>query len=173
MIPAHAIGGRAVRVGGPLPGFTLPNTSGDSTRLWNFKQRRPVLLAVLSDGERADARRWLRSLAERRADLDELDAAVLLVLPEPIERLRALQAALGLSFTLLSDESGAVSRLYSAGGEQEICAVMVAADRYLQCLGVWRAPSLDDLPSLEEPLTLLLAAEQEDCGCGLPAWPVE
>lgn len=174
MIPAHAIGGgRAVRVGGPLPGFTLPNTAGGSTRLWDFKQRRPVFLAFLPDGARSDTRRWLTSLVERRAQLADLDAAVLLVFPEPMERLRALQASLDLPFTLLSDETGAVTRLYAAGGELTATVTMVAADRYLQCLGLWRARSVGGFPSLEEPLTLLLAAEQEDCGCGLPAWPAE
>lgn len=174
MIPAHTLGtGRTVRVGGPLPGFTLPNTGGGSTRLWNFKQRRPVLLAFVPDGEPEDAHRWFTSLAQRRAELAELDAAVLLTLPQPMERLRALHAAQDLPFTLLADEGGAVTRVYRASGGSDAKVVLVAADRYLQCLGVWRASSVADLPPLEEPLTLLLAAEQEDCGCGLPAWPIE
>lgn len=174
MIPGHMVGGgRTVRVGGPLPGFTLPNTAGGTTRLWEFKQRRPVFLAFLPGGDGTDTRRWLSLLTARRAALADLDAAVLLALPEPVERLRTLQAAADLPFTLLADEDGSVARMYSAGGKRAEGAVMVAADRYLQCLGVWRAPSLADLPPLEEPLTLLLAAEQEDCGCGLPAWPEE
>lgn len=174
MTPGHTVGGvRALRVGGPLPGFTLPNTAGGSTRLWDFKQRRPVLLAFLRDSDRTGARRWLSSLTERRAELADLDAAVLLVLPEPMERLRAVQSSLDLPFTLLADETGAVTRLYLGGGEDMAGVGMVAADRYLQCLGLWRAASPGDFPSLEEPLTLLLAAEQEDCGCGLPAWPTE
>jgi hypothetical protein len=93
----------------------------------------------------------------------------LIVPPEPLARARELQAALDLPFTLLADEAGATRDVYGLEGS----VGLYVADRYLQCLGAWRAPDADGLPALAEPLTLLLAAEQEDCGCGLPAWPEE
>lgn len=168
MMPARQLGGaQIVSVGAPLPAFTLPNTSGGATRLWDFKQRRPVFLALLQSAESSDYRRWLASLIERRGAFGDLDVAVLLVLPEPIERLRALQTSLDLPYTFLSDERGEVRRRYVVDSADAI----VVSDRYLQCLGVWQAASVSELPALDEPLTLLLAADQEDCGCGLPAWP--
>ena len=162
-------GRRAAQVGAPLPGFALPDTSGGTIRLWDFKQRRPVLLALPHAGDCPVCRAWLAALAARRAELADLDAAVLLVLPEPAPRAREVQAALHLPFTPLADEEGALRGAYGQGDG----VGLYIADRYLECLGAWRAPDASGLPALEEPLTLLLAAEQEDCGCGLPAWPEE
>ena len=163
---------RSVSVGAPLPGFTLRDTSGGSTRLWQFKQRRPVFLAILGDSTTRESRQWLATLAARRPEFDALDVAVLLVLQEPVEQLRATRAALDLPFVMLSDETSDVMKAY-LGEPRTPGAAMVAADRYLQCLGVWRAATAHELPALDEPLTLLLAAEQEDCACALPAWPIE
>lgn len=162
-------GRRVVRVGAPLPGFALADSSGGTTRLWDFKQRRPIVLAFPHQGECPLCRAWLAALAAHRAALADLDAAVLLVLPESLARAREIQAALDLPFTPLADESGATRDVYGLEGG----VGLYVADRYLHCLGAWRSPDADGLPALAEPLTLLLAAEQEDCGCGLPAWPEE
>jgi peroxiredoxin len=156
-------------VGAPLPGFALPDTSGGTTRLWDFKQRRPVLLAFPHAGGCPVCRTWLATLAARRAELADLDVAALVIVTEPVARARELRAALDLPFTVLADEKGATRDVYSL----EDGVGLYVADRYLQCLGAWRSPDANGLPALAEPLTLLLAAEQEDCACGLPAWPEE
>lgn len=156
--------------GRPLPGFTLPETGGGTFRLGSLKQRRPVLLAFVHGSECAACRTWLAGLARERAALADLDAAVLIVAPEPVAQLRQLQAQVDLPFTLLADEAGSVAAAYVPHAGH---LALYAADRYLQCLAGWHAPEATGLPPLEAPLTALLAAEQEDCGCGLPAWPEE
>lgn len=162
---------RLPSIGRGLPTFTLADTAGVSRRLWDYKQRHPVLLTVLRDTRDPLGRRWLARLAAGRRTLGEYCAAMLVIAPEPIDRLRELQSALDLPFTLLSDPAGeVVSRYLPPASSGERLAVYLA-DRYLQCLGRWLIYEDGDLPALGELTASLALAEQDDCACGLPAWP--
>ncbi len=164
------------RAGQPMPTFTLTASDGTTMRLWDFKQRRPVLLAYLHGSACASCRNWLAALAAEWPRFAEQGTAAVLIAPEPVERLRSLQAELRLPFPLLSDPDGTVATAYVLGepGAGERGVALYAADRYLQCLARWFADDADTLPPLEAPLIAIRDAELEDsCGCALPAWPVE
>lgn len=162
-----------------LPAFTLEGAGGRSIRLWDYKQRRPVLLAFLHAGDCVCCRSWLHALAERQPLLDELRVVTLVVVPEPVERLDAAQTELGSSMLLLSDADGAVAARYvpdasaaaATEGRGRGPMALYAADRYLHCLGRWFASDGETLPELDEPLDEIAFAAQEGCGCSLPAWP--
>jgi peroxiredoxin len=174
-----------------LPTFSLGGADGRTIRLWDYKQRRPVLLAFVHATDCACCRVWLRSLLERQAQLDELRVVTLVVVPEPVERLDALQAELGSVASVLSDAERAVTARYiptaptapvagsvarstrttTATESLRQLVGLYAADRYLHCLGRWFAEDADTLPSLDEPLGEIAFAVQEGCGCSLPAWP--
>lgn len=154
-----------------MPTFTLDDTAGVPRRLWDYKQRRPVLLTLLRDTRDPLGREWLARLAAGRAALDEYCAAVLVVAPEPMARLRGLQAALDLPFILLADPEGAVVSRYLPLVESSGRLAIYLADRYLQCLGRWLIREEKDLPALGELASALKLADQDDCACGLPAWP--
>lgn len=158
-------------VGRGLPSFTLTDTAGVSRRLWDYKQRRPVLLTVLRDAEDAVGRGWLRRLTAGRRALDEHCAAVLVIAAEPVARLRALQSGLDLPFTLLADPTGEVTPRYLPASSKDVRVAAYLADRYLQCLGVFLASDERELPPLDDLLATLALADQDDCACGLPAWP--
>lgn len=159
------------RAGEMLPGIALPSATGSTARLWDYKQRQPLLLAFLHGADCAACRAWLAGLAHQRARLDEARAAALIVLPEPVERLRALQAALDLPLTLLSDQARAAAGRYLPAGAEGVA--LYAADRYGQCLGAWHTPDAGALPALDAPLADFTLAEHDDCACTLPAWAPE
>ena len=50
---------------------------------------------------------------------------------------------------------------------------LVLADRYGQFLRQWQAPDADGFPTLDVVFAEFAFADQEDCACGLPAWPEE
>ncbi|HLZ24850.1 MAG TPA: redoxin domain-containing protein [Ktedonobacterales bacterium] len=153
-----------------LPTFTLPDTSGALRRLWDYKQRHPVMVFVPHSPECAGCRAWLRDLRANRAPLDELGAAVLIIVRAPRENARVLQASLDLPFMVLVDADGEVASRYTARD----AAALYLGDRYLQCIGRWIvAGGQHALPAPDDLLGTLAFAEQEDCGCGLPAWPEE
>lgn len=171
-----------------LPTFSLEDASGRTIRLWDYKQRRPILLVFVHGADCACCRAWLCTLADRQALLDELRVVTLVVAPESVERLGAMQEELGPVAIVLSDAERAVAARYlpsalaaarsaegyerpgTAGAARQPVG-LYAADRYLHCLGRWFAEDADTLPSLDEPLGEIAFAVQEGCGCSLPAWP--
>lgn len=160
-------------VGRGLPTFTLRDTADVERRLWDYKQRRPVLLTVMRDTRAGLGREWLARLLAARRVLDERCAATLVIAPQPAERLRELQAALDLPFTLLADPDGDTTKRYLTSQPDGERLAIYLADRYLQCLGRWLVRSLADLPPLDDIAATLALADQDDCACGLPAWPEE
>lgn len=158
-------------VGRGLPTFTLRDTAGEARRLWDYKQRRPVLLTVLRDTDDALGHVWLERLAASRSILDEHRVAVLVVASEPVARMRELQSALDLPFTLLADPEGEVAARYLPAAPDAEALAVYLADRYLQCLSRWLVRDESGLPAVDAIAAALALADQDDCACGLPAWP--
>ncbi len=164
---------RAPRIGELLPLFTLPNTCGQSVRLWDFKQRRPVVVLVIHGADCAVCQRALAALAARQAELAETHSAVLVIAPDGVERLGALRAALDLPFTLLSDPRGEVIARYAPGprtphGRSSVA--LYVADCYGECGLASRADEADALVSPDDVLAELALGEQGACSCLVPAW---
>jgi peroxiredoxin len=164
---------RAPRVGELLPLFTLPNTCGRDVRLWDFKQRRPVVVLVIHGAACAACRWTLEELAARQTELGESRAAVLVITPDGIERLGALRAELALPFTLLSDVRREVIARLAPGRRQPDGTGPVAlyvADSYGECGLASLASEADALATPDEVLAELALGEQGACSCLVPAW---
>lgn len=157
-------------VGRPLPALTLPSTAGAEVRTKGYKQRQPFLLLLTHDLGCAQCAAWVRALADMRSEVDEVGAAVLLVAPGDVEALRREQARLDLPFTVLADADGTKSQAFLAPDER---VALYAVDRYGYVLARWGGDDANVLPAPALPLVRIRDAEQEDCGCGLPAWPEE
>lgn len=155
------------RPGEQLQAFTLASAAGTTVRLWDFKQRRNLLIALTHGADCPTCQAWLAALARDRGRLDEAQAAVLVLAPEPVERLRALQSELDLPFTLLSRDPRTTATYLPASGDG---VALYVADRYGECVGAWHAPDADALPPLDAPLADLALADQGDCECTIPAW---
>ena len=155
-----------------MPGFALPDSAGNIVRLKAFKQRRPLLVALLHSTACPDCRQWLSELVSARDELAYLDVQPLLIFPDDLATLRALQSELNLPGALLSDPRyETLSRYVGAESSTRQPALLIAVNRYSYCLDVWLADQPSQWSTLAEMLATFAFAEQEDCACGLPIWP--
>jgi peroxiredoxin len=174
--PGEGVGSRRLpREREPLPLFTLPNTQRRTVRLWDFKQRRPVVLIFIHGARCGACRDMLAALAARREDLSELHAAVLVVAPDPLDQLARMRASLELPFILLSDADGGLTDRYvpparSGSGRP---AALYVADRYGACGLAATADEATQLPDALAILAEIALADEGTCACLVPAWPDE
>ena len=140
-----------------MPGFALPDTAGNIVRLKAFKQRRPLLVALLHSAACPDCRQWLSELAAARDDLAYLDVQPLLIFPDNLATLRALQAELHLPGALLSDPRHETLSRYVRAEESfaHQPALLVAVNRYSYCLDAWLADQPSQWPTLAEILATI------------------
>lgn len=166
----------ALRPNQPVPGFALPDADGNIVRLAAFKQRRPVLIALLHSASCAHCRAWLADLNAAREELDYRCVQPLLIFPDDPATLRALCNESNIPGALLSDPAGETrARYLSAEDERDQQerppVLLMAVGRYNELLEMWVADEPSGWPPLAEPLATFAFAEQEDCACGLPIWP--
>ena len=156
-----------------VPGFVLPDASGALIRLRSFRQRRPVLLALLHSATCPDCHAWLSTLSSVREELEYLNVQPLLIFPDDSASLTALQHELNLPGRLLSDPHNTTRDIYVRAEKSQVspCVALVAVGRYNECLDAWVADDPSQWPSLAELMATFAFAEQEDCACGLPIWP--
>jgi len=156
-----------------MPGFALPDADGAIIRLRSFRQRRPILIALLHSATCADCLAWLSTLAYAREELEYLTAQPLLSFPDDSAALATLQHELAIPGSLLSDPGITTRGSYLRIEEPPAppCVALVAVGRYNECLDAWVANEPSQWPSLAELMANFAFAEQEDCACGLPIWP--
>ena len=156
-----------------MPGFALPDADGAIIRLRSFRQRRPILIALLHSVTCPDCLAWLSTLSSAREELEYLTVQPLLIFPDDSPSLSALQHKLTLPGKLLSDPCNTTRDSYLRIEEPPAPprVALVAVGRYNECLDAWVADEPSQWPSLTELLATFAFAEQEDCACGLPIWP--
>lgn len=159
-----------------VPGFALPDTSGAIIRLRSFRQRRPVLLALLHSATCPGCRAWLSTFAPAREELDSLTVQPLLIFPNDSATLSALQHELDLPGKLLSDPGNTARDSYLRTEKPSAVpappyVALIAVGRYNERLDAWVDDEPSQWPSLAELMATFACAEQEDCACGLPIWP--
>ncbi|HEX8997470.1 MAG TPA: redoxin domain-containing protein [Ktedonobacterales bacterium] len=163
----------APRCGVLAPAFALPDVArpadAEPLRLRAWRQRRPVLLAPLPAAAGEQRVAWLRALAERGVALDEAQVVTLAVAGGDRAAARALWSRAGALFPLLSDAEGATLAAYLGSGATRPALAVI--DRYSVLLALLPAPDATSGPDLDAALREFAFAEQEDCACGLPAWP--
>lgn len=159
--------------GQAMPAVALPHAAGDIVRIKSFKQRRPVLVALLHGNSCPQCRDWLATVAHVRGELADLRVQLLFVVPDDVEQLPALQADTSAPGMFLSDPSGETRARFLSGDAPSLrsSVVLIAVDQYSTCLEAWVADEPGHLPTLADVMATFAFAEQEDCACGLPAWP--
>lgn len=171
-------GTACARRGALAPAFTLPDArlpkGAEPTRLRAWRQRRAVLVALLP-GEAPEEERvaWLRALAARRAELAEAQVVTLVVAEGARDAAHALWRRVDTPYPLLADADGATLASYLGAAPATSAPrrpTLALVDRYSVLIGLL-PPTPDGQPDLNAALRDLAFAEQEDCACGLPAWP--
>lgn len=176
-------GARPPRPGDQLPLFTLPDFAGRAVRIWDFKQRQPVVLAFLHGPGCAACHEYLAALAARHDDLAAARAAVLVVVSGAMgaaagapDGLARWGDALAPAHILpLVDADGAVAARYlpAARDSSRHDVALYVADRYGACGLAAVAPEAGELPGPEAILAELAHADEGTCACLEPAWPDE
>ena len=133
--------------GRPAPFFVLESADGRCVRLWDYKQRRNLLLLFVPEDEPG----LLRETAARYREYRELETEVLAVLSLDAEAARALATDLKPPFPLLLDPDGAARRRY-LGNERTGLAVI---DRFGTLYAAYAAATAGELPGHDELLSWL------------------
>ena len=165
----------APRCGALAPAFALPDVTrpadAEPVRLRAWRQRRPVLLALLPEAAGEQRPVWLRALAARRADLDEARAVTLAIVGGDPAAVRALGRQADVTFPVLADATGATLAAYLGADATRPSLALV--NRYNTLISLLPAGAPNAAPDLDAALRDFAYAEQEDCACTIPAWPVE
>jgi peroxiredoxin len=158
----------SVQPGELVPGLALPTLDGERVRLRGFRQRRPIILAALHGAECAHCQAWLATTIERRREVGETGAELLIALIGTVEALQAVLPDGIPGATALADPE---ATLASACGAPPGGVALLAVDRYARLINGWVAPDADGLPGVSEPADWVQTAEHGDgCACALPAW---
>jgi peroxiredoxin len=154
------------------PDFTLRDVArpdgAPPVRLRAWRQRKPVLLALLPSHGAAQNAPWLRTLAGRADDLALYDTVTLAIAPET--EARRLLGKVDAPFPLLADEDGATLAAYL--GDGAALPALAVIDRYNSLAAMLPASGPDDAPDVDAALRELSYADQQDCACTIPAWEV-
>ncbi|HEU5345784.1 MAG TPA: redoxin domain-containing protein, partial [Ktedonobacterales bacterium] len=154
----HSTEAKAPRCGVLAPAFALPDATrpaeAEPVRLRAWRQRRPVLLALLpaaADAEAGEQRvAWLRALAARRDDLDYARAVTLAILGSDREAVRALWRQADVAFPLLADASGETLAAYL--GARHTLPALALVNRYSVLLALLPAADASAAPDLDAAL---------------------
>ena len=99
-------------IGRPAPDFSLPSTTGENLSLKQFKGKKTVVLYFYSKDGTPGCTREACDLRDHSAELEAANVVVLGVSTDSLESHQHFKEKQKLPFPLLSDEDGAVSRLY-------------------------------------------------------------
>lgn len=136
------------------PNFSLPDLSGKTVSLWDYKDRQPVVLLFAAA---ADA--WLlHEFARRHPDYVEAGAAVLALLPTRPDQE-------DWPFPVLLDSAGR----YAARQVKRAPAVWVL-DSFNEVSARFEGVTADDL-SHDRILNAVAEVELRCPECGAPEWP--
>ncbi len=130
-----------------LAAFSLPATDGRTVRLWDYRQRRNVVLFFHHGAGCPRCRAELSRFARHYPAYRERDAEVVAIGPDAPDEQAVLAAALGLTFPLLSDPEADTADRQGV----DLPAVLVG-DRFEEIWAAWSPPDELDLPSQEEVL---------------------
>ncbi len=155
-----------------VPALTARTPSGQTIRVWDYKQKKNLIIAFLHVGCGPCAA-FLSKLAACAGDLAEREAVAMVVFAEGPPALENLPAQV----VVAADMSGRSQRSYlgeeafGLGGLERV-GVFVA-DRYGELYAQWVARDDNGLPGMGELLDWLgqiqIACEE----CGISHWPAE
>ena len=160
-------GASQLRHGELLPELSLVNAAGQPVNVRRFRQRQPVLVALLHSAACARCANWLQILRNSQDEVDDAHVATIIVRPDVGSPLGSPDSTL----VELEDSTGDVLARWLPAPANGVGLVL--ADRYGRILRLWQAPDADGFPAMGAVLGEFAFAEQDDCACGLPVWPEE
>lgn len=107
------------KIGNLAPAFSLPNQRGETVTLKDFRERKAVVLYFYPKAMTPGCTVQACGLRDAGAEYAALDAVVLGVSPDPVERLAKFAERDRLHFDLLSDVDHAVAERYGVWGPKK------------------------------------------------------
>lgn len=171
------MGEASARCGVLAPVFALPDVARPAdappVRLRAWRQRRPVLLALLPAAAGDQRLAWLRALAARRTDLDYALAVTLAIAEGERAAVADLWRQADSPFPVLADADGATLAAFLGADWATQPPTLALVNRYNVLIATLPAANPTAPPDLDAALREFAYAEQEDCACTIPAWPAE
>ncbi len=151
--------------GHSLHPFTLPDSTGHSIQLWQYRQRSNVLLFFHHGINCAACEAFLQALATQVDAYRQQETAVVAIGPDEPALGQQFAARLGHPFPFLSDPAGHVSE------EQGLASPsLVIADRWGEIWAAWLGGTTHQFPSEQDILQWLVFIEAQCPECTMIEW---
>ena len=157
-----------------IPPLTLHATDGRTVRVWDFKQKKNLVIAFLHN-ECPSCEGFLRQLSANTSLWKENEAVVLAaVLAQPP---RAVTDSLSELVIAGVDPSGRAATAYL--GKDALAPTGLATlgifqtDRYGELAATWNVTSDHNFPNVADIAASLALTEMSCDACTTPIWPVE
>ena len=144
-----------------VPYFTLTSTRGKEVTLWDFKQRKNLLLYFFGGADCRDCHLTLTRLRDDYSRFERLSTEIIAIGVDERAPLSALVDELHLPFPVLSDASGAVASRYGVLDKPpgKLKPSVFIADRYGALEASWVVERDSELPDQDELLANLQLLE--------------
>ncbi len=177
MLQAESAGGGRVdpEAGLQKPGyllrdFALTSTLGARLQISDYRGRSN--LVIVFSGDDASELDFLQDAAERRKEITEQDATVIVVLQPSAQNVHSINKWENLPFPILTDDDGRIHRLYGALDEQKKpFPVIYVTDRFGEIVSVYAVLEGKKLPGTDEVLRTLEFINSQCPECEPPEWP--
>ena len=110
---AMLLGATSLKVGDKAPDFTLPDQDGAPVSLSAVLKGGPVILAFYPKAFTPGCNKQNSNFRDKYAEVEQKGARVFGVSTDSVETQKKFKAEFKLPYSLLSDEGGKVSKLYS------------------------------------------------------------
>ncbi len=110
---AMLLGATSLKVGDKAPDFTLPDQDGSPVSLSAVLKGGPVILAFYPKAFTPGCNKQNSNFRDKYAEVEQKGARVFGVSTDSVETQKKFKAEFKLPYSLLSDEGGKVSKLYS------------------------------------------------------------
>ncbi|MEM8873902.1 MAG: thioredoxin-dependent thiol peroxidase [Planctomycetota bacterium] len=107
-------------VGTKAPDFELPSSTGETLKLSKLAKSGPVVLYFYPKADTPGCTTQACSIRDQHADFEKLNATVLGVSPDPINKVEKFATKRELNFPLLADEDHAVCDTYGVWVEKSM-----------------------------------------------------
>lgn len=150
-----------------IPYMNLPSDKGGDVNLWDFKQRKNLVIFLYHGVDCRICESYLRELEEAYGDMRSQDAEVVAVSFDSLSKLCEYGKRMRISFLLLSDEKGEASRKFTNIDEARKAPYpsVLVTDRYGALRFQRIEAEADALPNAKEVLIWLEYIQSECPEC--------
>lgn len=142
----------------PLPYFKLPDAHGREIVSWDFRQRKPLVVAFVHDNSCATCHAWSANAARLGENIRQCGGELLVIMPLRTTEISTQQDH---ARQLLADPHGALLAKLHAAGFAHTNTPLLIVDRYGEIAEVYESARPHAFPSEEKILEALEFVERQ------------